>query len=157
MPIPFLYLRGSRPNCGHLHHIKKRVTRCVHSAIGTQPRRSRNLTKISADQIHSNAMGGEGVEGQENGKMLEVPLPDSDHSQGLSEARSPLPRSLSLSPSVFHQGSSHRRGISTQWKRDHTRKKAAAVLKQINLLSLLQASTLTRKHRKLVLISRPQD
>lgn len=100
--------------------------------------------------------GEEGVEGQENGKMLEVPLPDSDHSQRISETQSPLPRSLSLSPSAIHQGSSHRRGISIQWERSRARKKAAAVLKQIRLLSSLRAS-LTRKHRKLVLLSRLQD
>jgi hypothetical protein len=50
--------------------------------------------------------GEEGVEGQENGKMLEVPLPDSDHSQRISETQSPLPRSLSLSSRVksCHRG-----------------------------------------------------
>jgi len=115
-----------------------------------------DLEDLSAQPDPLRCDGEEGVEGQENEKMLGVPLPDSDHGQGLSETRSPLPRSLSLSPSASHQGSSHRRGISTQWERDRARKKAAAVLKQIHLLSSLQAS-LTRKHRKLVLISRLQD
>ena len=55
-----------------------------------------------------------GVEGQENGETLEVPLLDSDHSPGLSDTRSPLPCSLLLSPSAFYQRSSHHGDLSMQ-------------------------------------------
>jgi len=86
----------------------------------------------------------------------QVHFPDPDPSQELPDVPAqptPLPNSLSPSPSSFQHSSHH--GV-TRRARQRARQKALQLSKEINMLSSLRAR-LMRKHRKLVMISHLYD